>query len=90
MRRPTPDAPHPAAGALLRQWRGRVGIVELDGHLVGEGMDFVAVGPEAAQDVVERAGDEEVLLLEAQVAPLLNVVVGIQHLGNVFGEGFGL
>ena len=74
----------------LGSGEGGVGIVELDGHLVGEGMDFVAVGPEAAQDVVERAGDEEVLLLEAQVAPLLNVVVGVQHLGDVFGEGFGL
>jgi hypothetical protein len=69
---------------------GGMGVVELDGDLVGEGVDFVAVGLEAADDVVEGAGDEEVLLLEAQFAALLDVVVGVEDLGDVLGEGLGL
>ena len=69
---------------------GGMGVVELDGDLVGEGVDFVAVGLEAADDVMEGAGDEEILLLEAEAAALLDVVVRIEDLGDVFREGLGL
>jgi hypothetical protein len=36
--------------------------------------------------VLERAGDEEVLLLEAKLLPLEGVVVGIEDLGDDLGE----
>ena len=74
----------------LGDGEGGMGVVELDGDLVGEGVDFVAVGLEAADDVVQGAGDEEVLLLEAQFAALLDVVVGIEDFGDVLGERLGL
>ena len=39
----------------------------------------------AADDVGDRAGDEEVLLLEPQRLALLALVVGVEDLGDVLG-----
>jgi hypothetical protein len=48
------------------------------------------VGLVAADDVVEEQATKKVLLLEAQFAALLDVVVGVEHLGDVLGDGLGL
>ncbi len=45
----------------------------------------VAVVPEAADDVGDRAGDQKVLLDEAQRAPLVGGIVGIEHPRQRFG-----
>ncbi len=60
----------------------RVGVVELDGHLVGQCRPVTVAQAEAAQDVVQRAGDEEVLLLETQLAAGGGRVVGVEDLGD--------
>jgi hypothetical protein len=44
----------------------------------------------AAQDVLQRGGDEEVLLLEPQLLALKDVVSGVEHPGDVLGAGLGL
>jgi len=59
-----------------------VGVVELDGHLLRELVPVLVAPAEAADDVLERAGDEEVLLDEAELLAALGVVVGIEHLGD--------
>ena len=41
---------------------------------------------EPPDDVMERGGTEEVLLLEPQLLPLEHVVVGVQHTGDVLGD----
>ena len=67
-----------------------VGVVELDEHLVRQRRP-VLVGPaEAAQDVAERAGDEEVLLAEPELLAGRRVVVRVEDLGEVLGEHLGL
>ncbi len=45
-----------------------VGVVELDGDLVGEGLPVVAAAAEPRHDVGQRTGDQKVLLDEPQVA----------------------
>nr|BFE71643.1 hypothetical protein GCM10020092_049440 [Actinoplanes digitatis] len=61
----------------------RVGVVELDHHLVGEVVPVAVAQPEAPHDVAQRAGDQEVLLLEAQLAAELGAVVRVQDLADV-------
>ena len=43
---------------------------------------------EAAQDIAQRAGDKEIFLLQAQLAALGGIVVGIEHLADIFGVRF--
>ena len=47
----------------------RVRVVELDGDLVGQRAPVGVASAEAAHEVGQRAGDEEVLLHEAQPLP---------------------
>ena len=63
----------PAEPGLVEQDAHQLGdgqrgvrVVELDGDLVGQGRPVVAAPAEAADDVGQRAGDEEVLLHEPQ------------------------
>jgi hypothetical protein len=60
-----------------------VGVVELDGRMVGKLRPLLAVTFEAAHDVGERTGDEEVLLLEAQLLAHVEGVVGVEDLAEV-------
>lgn len=61
-----------------------VRVVELNGRVVGKGAEVAAVhGLIALEDVLERRGAEEVLLLEAQHLALVAVVVGVEDLGDV-------
>ena len=61
---------------------GGMGVVELDRGLLGEIVPILIAPPEASDDVLERAGDEEILLDEAEFLAALGVVIGIEHLGN--------
>ena len=69
---------------------GGVGVVELHRHLVGERVEGVVLLLVGAEDVGDGAGHEEVLLLEAQLLALGGVVLGVQHLGDAFGDGAAL
>ena len=64
----------------------RMRVVHLDEDLVGERQPVVGVHLEAADDVLHRAGDEEVLLAQAQLAAGVDAVVGIENLGQVLGH----
>ena len=68
----------------LRHGDGRVGVVELNRPVVGEVLDGQSAVVEAAQHVLQRAADEEVLLLQAQTSAFVGAVVGVQHLGEGF------
>ena len=65
----------------------RVRIVQLDGDLLGEELPVVVVQLlEAADNILQRSGAEEVLLLEAQFLTVHGGVVRVQHLGDGLGE----
>ena len=60
---------------------GRMGVVELNGDLVGEVVPRIArLLAVAADDVAQRAGDEKILLHEAQFLAVLSFVVRIKDL----------
>ena len=76
-----------------------MGIVELDGRLVREAgkhrqallrIEHLPALLVAAQDVLQRRGDEEVFLLEPQFLALKDVVVGVEDLGDVLRACLGL
>ena len=50
----------------LGDGHGRMSVVELDGHLLGQGLPGITAPLEAAENVSQRAGDEEVLLEEPE------------------------
>lgn len=56
-----------------------MGVIELDGHLVRE-LPPGALGLlETANNVVQRGGNPEVLLLQAKFLSSLEVVIGVQN-----------
>jgi hypothetical protein len=59
-----------------------MGVVELDGDPGGERTPVRVAPAEAPDEVGQRAGDEEVLLDEAQALPHARGVVGIEHAGE--------
>ena len=78
----------------LGDGQGRVRVVQLDGDLVGEGGEVGADGVpapelgrlEAPDDVLEGGSAHEVLLLQAELLAFEEVIVGVQHAGDVLGE----
>ena len=66
-----------------------MGIVGVDGYQVGEAIPGIGavVELEGAQDRGEARRDEQILLLEAQYAPVLARVVGVQDLRDGLGVG---
>ena len=61
-----------------------MGVVELDRHLVRQALDVV-VAQVPVQQVLQRGGNEEVFLAQAQLLPGLGDVGRIQHAGNAVG-----
>ena len=73
----------------LHDCDGRVRVVELHRDLVCEILPAVGrVAEMAADDVAQRAGDEEILLHQAQLPAGLRLVIRVKHLGNGFADGF--
>ena len=63
-----------------------VSIVELDSVLFCEEAEIIAVlSLVAADNILQRSGAEEVLLLESEHLALVLVVVGIENLGDILG-----
>ena len=68
----------------------RVGVVELEAVLVGEGGEVVPVQADPlAQHVLDAGAGEEVLLAQAQFLAVLAGVVGVEHHGDVLGGVLG-
>ena len=59
--------------------QSRVGVVELDGDLVGELLPCALGLLETTDNVVEGSGNPEVLLLETKFLSAVEVVVGVEH-----------
>ena len=79
----------PAKAALIQQdahhlgdSQGGVGIVQLDGDLVGQILQRCVAGQVVLHDIADGSGRQEVLLTQAQDLALDVVVVGVQHLGD--------
>ena len=64
----------------------RVRVVELDGDLLGKRAPVGVAAPEAPHEVGQRAGDQEILLHEAQALPHARGVVGIEDARQRFGR----
>ena len=61
----------------------RMGVVQLDRGAIGEAPQVRVEALEVGEDVGDRAGDEEVLLLEAELFPVLGVIVRVENFGDV-------
>ena len=70
----------------LREGDCRVGVVELDCDGSRQLRDTVMVRQEPPQDVGERGGGEEVLLLQPQLPARLGGVVGVEHAADGLGQ----
>ncbi len=65
-----------------------VRVVHLDGSLGGQQLDIVVLLAEAAHDVADGAGDQEVLLHQAKFLAGHGRVGGIQHARDVLAGDF--
>jgi hypothetical protein len=63
----------------LNNGKCRMGIVELDGNLLGELLPGAVGLLEAANNIVKGGSNPEVLLLQTKLFSALQVVVGVQH-----------
>ena len=68
----------------LRNADGRMGVVELNGHLVRQFVPGFVMFLVAIEDVLQRGADEEILLLQAQLLAHFGGVVGVEHFRQVF------
>ena len=68
----------------LRHRERGMGVVQLDGDLVREGVEAPVIALVASHDVPQRAGDQEVLLDETELVTGRYGVGGIEHLGDGF------
>ena len=64
----------------------RMRVVELDGDLLGKRVPIGVAAPEAPHQIGQRAGDQKILLHEAQSLPHARRVVGIEHPREGFGR----
>ena len=65
----------------------RMGVVELDRDLVGEVLDRAELLDVAADEVLQRGRDEEILLAQAQLLAGRRRVGGIEHAGDASRPG---
>ena len=68
----------------FRNGDGRMGVIELDGDLVGELLECFMGLTVAADDVLQGRGHEEVLLFEPQFLSLEHVIVRVEYFGYDF------
>ena len=65
----------------------RMGVVELDGGMVGQRVERAVFVEMAADEVLQRGGGEEILLPQPQFLALGRGVVGIEHARDRLGAG---
>ena len=66
----------------LRHRQSGMGIIELDRHLVRQLAPVGVVAAEAAHEVGQRAGDQEIFLCKAQPLPHLGGVIRVENAGQ--------
>ena len=66
----------------------RMGVVELHGELLVESFHRNLLATHYPHHVLQRAGDEEILLLEPKFFALDRLVVGIENLGEILRDDF--
>ncbi|KAF1853432.1 hypothetical protein Lal_00041062 [Lupinus albus] len=69
----------------LRHGDGRMGVVELDRGVVGQGAQVAAFGLVARHEVLQRGRGEEVFLAQAQFLPLGGGIARVEHAGDRLG-----
>ena len=74
----------------LRHAQGGVGVVDVDGHLVGQVVQGLVLPQVLFQDALHRGGHQQVLLAQAQDLARLMVVGGIENLGDDLRHGVPL
>ena len=72
---------------------GRVCVVELDGHLLREVFPVVVRPAKATDDVLERTGNEKILLEQTKLFSALGLVIRVKNFRNgftvvLFANGF--
>ena len=72
---------------------GRVCVVELDGHLLREVFPVVVRPAKATDDVLERTGNEKILLEQTKLFSALGLVIRVKNFRNgftvvLFAHGF--
>ena len=67
--------------------QGGVGVVDVDGDLVGEVAEGLILLVVNAQDALQRRRHQQILLLQAQPLAGEVVVGGVEHLGNGLRHG---
>ncbi len=70
----------------FRNGHRRMGIVELEGHLLIKVMDVIVFAHIFGHCFLDGGRDEEVLLLQAQFLTCIMIVVGIEHFHNIPGQ----
>jgi len=70
----------------LSDTQGWVGVVELDGEAPGESAQVAVDQLVQMQHVLERAGNEKILLFQPQLLTLDGFIVGVEHFRDVFRE----
>ena len=69
----------------------RVRVVDVEGHLLRQQLHVRAVDAlEVLHGVLQRRADEEVLLHQAQLLAVVGVVLRVEHLGDLRGDGVAL
>jgi len=66
---------------------GRVGVVELDRRVFAQAQYRAMHVFVAAQQVLQRGGDEEVFLTQAQLLPCFGAIRRVKHPGDAFSAG---
>ena len=80
---PPRESVHVVEQALkLDHGDGRVGVVELDGDFIREIVPVVVAPTEASDDILERAGYEEILLDQAEFLAAFGLIIRVEDLGN--------
>mmetsp|Transcript_6587 Transcript_6587/g.16993 ORF Transcript_6587/g.16993 Transcript_6587/m.16993 type:complete len:433 (-) Transcript_6587:446-1744(-) len=69
----------------LRNPKRWVRVVQLHGDFLWKGVEAVVLLLVPPHDVLERRGDHEVLLLEAELLPFKGLVIWVQHRGDGLG-----
>ena len=84
----------PAVAALVQQnahqlgdGQGGMGVVQLDGRLLGQGVQAAELGQMVLADVADGSGGQKVLLAQAQDLALHVVVVGVEDLADELRRG---
>ena len=70
--------------------QGGMGVVDVDGHLVGQVVQAPVLPQVLSQNGLHRGGHQQILLAQAQPLALGVVVGGVEHLGNDLRHGVPL